>query len=155
MDKRRKDGGFLGQPAWLWSLGALVVGLGLSLLAASVHSHSLARSEQVRLERLAERSFDSLESKLQTCGLLLRSVQALFLSSDDVTAEEFAAMYSNLRPREQFPSLQAIAYAERRVEEGTGVEHYVTTLVAPLSGNRSLVGLDVSSQPANLAAARY
>ena len=155
MDKRRTDGGFLGQPAWLWSLGALVVGLGLSLLAASVHSHSLARSEQVRLERLAERSFDSLESKLQTCGLLVRSVQALFLSSDDVTAEEFAAMYSNLRPREQFPSLQAIAYAERRVEEGTGVEHYVTTLVAPLSGNRSLVGLDVSSQPANLAAARY
>ncbi len=155
MDKQRKDGGFLGQPAWLWSLGALVVGLALSVAAASVHSQVLARSEQVRLDRLAERSFDSVQSKLRTCGMLLRSVQALFLSSDDVTAEEFGAMHANLRPREQFPGLQAITYSVRSVDEATGVERYVTTLVAPLPGNRGIVGLDISSQPANLAAARF
>ena len=155
MEKQRRDGGFLGQPAWIWSLGALAVGLALSALGASLHHKALARSEQVRLERLAERSFDAVEGKLQTCGLLVRSVQALFLSSDDVTADEFAAMYSNLRPREQFPSLQAVAYAKRSTDEGTGAEHYVTTLLAPLPGNRALLGLDISTQPANLAAARY
>lgn len=155
MDNRRRDGGFLGQPAWLWSLGALVLGVALSGLGAYFHHQALARADQVRLERLAERSFDAVDGKLLTCGLLVRSVQALFLSSDDVTPAEFEAMYANLRPREQFPSLQAIAFAARSTEEPTGAEHYVTTLVAPLPGNRSLLGLDITTQPANLSAARF
>ncbi len=155
MEQRRKDGGFLGQPAWLWSLVALVVGIGLSAGGAMLHHQSLTRAEKVRLERLAERSFDAVDGKLQTCGLLVRSMQALFLSSDDVTADEFQAMYSNLRPREQFPSLQAIAYAVRSTEEATGAERYITTLLAPLPGNRRLLGLDISSQPANVEAAHF
>jgi len=155
VDERRKDGGFLGQPAWLWSLGALLFGLSLSAAAALFHHSTLARSEHVRLDRLAERSFDAIETKLQTCGLLVRSVQALFLSSKEVTAAEFQSMYDNLRPREQFPSLQAIAFAERIVDEASGAERYPTTLVAPESGNRGLVGLDIVTQPANLAAAQF
>ncbi|MFY2763643.1 bifunctional diguanylate cyclase/phosphodiesterase [Arenimonas sp. MALMAid1274] len=153
MDRRRNDGGFLGQPAWLWSLGALVLGALLSLYAANYHRQTLARTEAVRLERLAERSFDAIEVKLQTCGLLVRSVQALFLSSDQVTSAEFQAMYANLRPREQFPSLQALAYAPRTVVDG--VESYRTSLVAPEAGNHALQDLDIASQPANLAAAHF
>ena len=160
MHDQRKDGGFLGQPAWLWSFAALVVGLLLSGLAATLHHEALEKEREQRLERLAERSFQALEDQLQTCGLLVRSVQALFLSSDAVTMEEFDAMYANLRPREQFPSLQAMAFARRTDRpapdaEPDGREHYVTTLVAPLSGNQMLVGLDIATQPANLAAARF
>jgi CHASE1-domain containing sensor protein len=160
LENRRKDGGFLGQPAWLWSLGALLVGLALSLLAASLHRDALARSEQTRLERLAERSFDAVDSQLQTCGLLVRSVQALFLASDEVTIDEFEAMYSNLRPREQFPSLQAIAYAVKTDRPSPdaapdGQLRYPTVLVAPMQGNRMLMGLDIATQPANLAAAQF
>ena len=155
LEKRRTDGGFLGQPAWLWSVGALLLGLALSGLAASLHHQALVRAEQVRLDRLAERSFDAVAAKLQTCGLLVRSVQALFLASDSVTAAEFEAMYANLRPREQFPSLQAIAFAERTRDELTGSERYITGLVAPVSGNRALLGLDITTQPANLTAARF
>ena len=160
MENRRKDGGFLGQPAWLWSLAALLVGLALSLLAASLHRDALTGSERIRLERLAERSFDAVDGQLQTCGLLVRSVQALFLASDEVTADEFEAMYSNLRPREQFPSLQAIAYAvktDRPSPEALpdGQVHYPTVLVAPMQGNRMLLGLDIATQPANLAAAQF
>ncbi len=160
LDRQRKDGGFLGQPAWLWSLGALLAGLGLSILAALVHHDSLARSERVRLERLAEGSFDAVEAKLVTCGQLVRSVQALFLSSDEVTDREFQAMFENLRPRDQFPSLQALAYAERSdraspSEPPDGREHYLSVLVAPLSGNAQLIGLDIARQPENLAAAHF
>ena len=155
MDKRRKDGGFLGRPAWLWSLGALLVGLALSGMAASLHHQALVRAEQVRLDRLAERSFDSVHAKLQTCGLLVRSMQALFLASDTVTGAEFEAMYASLRPREQFPSLQAIAFAERGSDDVTGAEHYVTRLVAPSPGNQALLGLDITTQPPNLAAAGF
>ncbi|HEX5694144.1 MAG TPA: CHASE domain-containing protein, partial [Arenimonas sp.] len=160
MHTHRKDGGFLGQPTWLWSFGALLVGLALSVLAAVLHANALDRTESQRLERLAERSFEAVEGQLETCGLLVRSVQALFLASDSVTSTEFEAVYSNLRPREQFPSLQAIAFAERSDTPGPGAapdgrDHYLTTLVAPRSGNEVLFGLDVASQPANLAAARF
>ena len=160
MQEHRKDGGFLGQPAWLWSFGALLVGLALSVLAATLHHDALERSDRMRLDRLAERSFEAVDGQLQTCGLLVRAVQALFLASDNVTAAEFEAIYANLRPREQFPSLQAMAYAERSGRpssdaEPDGREHYLTNLVAPRSGNEALVGLDVATQPANLAAARF
>jgi diguanylate cyclase (GGDEF)-like protein len=160
VDTARKDGGFLGQPTWLWSLGALVLGLLLSAAAAFLHHQSLQRAEHTRLERLAERSFDAVENQLETCGLLVRSVQALFLSSDVVTAVEFEAMYANLRPGELFPSLQAIGFAERTDRpaigaEPDGREHYLTVLVAPRSGNSRLVGLDIATQPENLAAARF
>src|SRR5690606_18867349 len=51
---------------------------------------------------------------------------------------------------EVFPSLQAVAYA-RRTTQADG-DHYITELVAPLEGNRGIVGLDVNTQPGNLAA---
>ena len=160
MSQQRKDGGFLGQPAWLWSFGALVLGLLASGLAAGLHAEALDRGRDQRLQRLAERSFEAIEGQLQTCGLLVRSVQALFLASDTVTPAEFEAIYANLRPREQFPSLQAMAFAERSDRpsadaEPDGREHYLTTLVAPLAGNQMLLGLDVATQPPNLAAARF
>lgn len=160
VEARRKDGGFLGQPTWLWSLGALVVGLALSAAAAWLHQGALQRSERIQLERLAERSFDAVENQLHTCGLLVRSVQALFLSSDQVTPDEFEAIYANLRPGELFPSLQAIGYAERSDRPAIGAEpdggkHYLTVLVAPTSGNARLMGLDIATQPANLAAAEF
>lgn len=160
MLQQRKDGGFLGQPAWLWSFAALVLGLMASGLAASLHAEALDRGREQRLQRLAERSFEAIEGQLQTCGLLVRSVQALFLASDTVTPGEFEAIYANLRPREQFPSLQAMAFAERGDRPSAGAEpdgreHYLTTLVAPLAGNQMLLGLDVATQPANLAAARF
>ena len=53
MHEHRKDGGFLGQPTWLWSFGALLVGLALSVLAAALHHDALERSDRMRLDRLA------------------------------------------------------------------------------------------------------
>jgi diguanylate cyclase (GGDEF)-like protein len=149
MQDQRDDGGFLGRPAWLWSVGALVLGLVLSLAAAAVHHAAIARGERVTFERRAERSFDAIEAQLRSCALLVRSVQALFLSSDAVGPAEFDAIYSNLRPRSLFPSLQAIAFAERVATPG-GRDRFPTRMVAPRLGNERLFGLDVVSQPANL-----
>ena len=39
--------------------------------------------------------------------------------------------------------------------EPDGREHYLTVLVAPRSGNSRLIGLDIATQPANLAAAKF
>lgn len=50
---------------------------------------------------------------LQSAEFLLRAMQTLFLASDTVTATEFHHFYVNLRPRERFPGLLALAYAQR------------------------------------------
>ena len=150
MQDRREDGGFLGRPAWLWSLGALLAGLLAAAGAASLLQASLARSERDQLALRAERSFAAVQGQLQNCGLLVRTVQALFLASDEVEPAEFEAIYSNLRPRELFPSLQAVVYSERRPGGPGGRDAFVSTMFAPMAGNERLVGFDVGSQPANL-----
>ena len=150
MQDRREDGGFLGRPAWLWSLGALLAGLLAAAGAASLLQASLARSERDQLALRAERSFAAVQGQLQTCGLLVRTVQALFLASDEVEPAEFAAIYSNLRPRELFPSLQAVVYSQRRPGAPGGRDAFISTMFAPAAGNERLAGFDVGSQPANL-----
>ena len=151
MEHQREDGGFLGQPAWLWSAAALVLGLAASFAAAWIQYQDMVHEERTSYQRRVERSFDAVEAQLRSCGLLVRSVQSLFLSSSQVTPREFESMYSNLRPWELVPSLQAIAHADR-VPGPDGREHFPTQLVAPLAGNERLRGLDVISQPANLRA---
>ncbi|MGH8028388.1 MAG: bifunctional diguanylate cyclase/phosphodiesterase, partial [Arenimonas sp.] len=141
------------QSALAWSALALLFGAGLSA-AVGLYQHRVLRAERdVQFDRLAERSFDAVQNRLAICGLLVRSVQSLFLASDDLAPVEFERVYGNLRPKQVFPSLQAMAYA-RRVPNADGSIHYVTDLVAPRSGNERLVGLDLQTQPGNLDAVR-
>jgi diguanylate cyclase (GGDEF)-like protein/PAS domain S-box-containing protein len=76
-------------------------------------------------------------------------VQTVFIASEEVNGEEFAAIYQNLRSRSEFPNLQALAYARR--EQRADGDHFVTAMYAPAAGNERLLGLDVTSQPHNLA----
>jgi diguanylate cyclase (GGDEF)-like protein len=135
--------------AWLWSLLALLAGLTLAL---AVHHQQRQRQEVERTHlrnELANKTYAGLQSKLHSAESLLRAVQTLFLASDEVAATEFHTFYTNLRPREQFPSLLALAYAQR--EAGPDGVHYVTHWVEPMAGNEAVVGLDVGAQPNNLA----
>lgn len=151
MEHQREDGGFLGQPAWLWSGAALVLGLASTFAAGWIQYRDMVSDERTAYQHRVERSFDAIDAQFRSCGLLMRSVQSLFLSSSQVTPREFESIYTNLRPRQLFPSLQAIGYAGR-VLGPDGREHFPTHLVAPLAGNERLRGLDVVSQPANLRA---
>jgi diguanylate cyclase (GGDEF)-like protein/PAS domain S-box-containing protein len=135
--------------AWLWSLLALLTGLALAL---AVHHQQKQRQEVERTflrDELANKTYAGLQGKLHSAESLLRAVQTLFLASDEVTATEFNSFYNNLHPREQFPSLLALAYAQR--EPGPDGVHYVTRWVEPMMGNEAVVGLDVGAQPNNLA----
>lgn len=137
-------------PGALWGLLALLCGLALTL---ALHRQQLSEqwvSHDAAMRALADKGYVALQSELQSSELLVRSVQTLFLASQDVTAAEFAHLYENLRPREQFPSLLALAYAQREIRPD-GV-HYITERVAPLQGNERLRGLDVNAQAPNFAA---
>lgn len=134
-------------PAWAWSLLALLLGLALTAWASSLQHRRAAAARDVGFVEAAREGSAAVSDGLQACGRLLRAVQTVFIASNDVDAEEFSNLYGNLRPREEFPSLQAIAYA--RSEDGA---RYRTLLVEPRAGNERVVGLDLSTQPNNLAA---
>src|SRR5690606_29784101 len=101
-----------GAPAWLWALAALAVGIALSFWVSGQQRERAAAERGAAFTKLADESFEAVADSLHACELLLRSVQTVFLASDDVTEQEFATLYDNLRPRTEFPSLQALAYAE-------------------------------------------
>ena len=99
--------------------------------------------------QLARTGYLALEGQLRGAEWLLRSVQTLFLASDEVTEAEFADFYENLHPREQFPSLVALAYAQREMQPDG--EHYVVRWCSHAVDNQALRGLDLSAQPHSLA----
>ncbi|MGH8072550.1 MAG: bifunctional diguanylate cyclase/phosphodiesterase [Lysobacter sp.] len=137
----------LGVAGWVWALVALLLGVGLSVWFSQGQQQRVEARRHAELEATADTIAASVDDRLRTCEMLARSVQSLFLASAEVEPSEFENLYRNLRPRERFPSLQAVAYAERGSDG-----HYVTTLVAPSAGNAAVKGLDVAAQPANLAA---
>ncbi|WP_460813096.1 bifunctional diguanylate cyclase/phosphodiesterase [Luteimonas pelagia] len=141
----------LGLPAWAWSLLALLLGVAATAWAARIQAAGLDADRRAALADIAGNGYTALQAELDACALLVRSVQSVFLASEAVTPGEFANVYANLRPRETFPSLQALAYASRIPEAG-GEDRYVTTLVAPLPENAAIEGLVVNTQPGNLAA---
>ena len=142
----------LGLPAWAWSLLALLVGLSGSFVMADHEYRRLQRERTVELATISERGYAAIAERLRSCELLVRSVQTVFLSSDEVTPEEFQNVFANLRPHEIFPSLQALAFARREMRDDG--EHYITAMVAPLAGNQGIVGLDINTQPSNLRGAQ-
>ncbi|MEO8777361.1 MAG: CHASE domain-containing protein, partial [Rhodanobacter sp.] len=135
--------------AWLWSLFALLGGLLLAFAACHQQQQQRLAEQSVAQGEIAGRTYAALGGGLHSAESMLRAVQTLFLASDEVTQSEFANFYANLRPREQFPSLLALAYAKR--EAGAQGEHFVTRWVEPRGGNEAVIGLDVGAQPHNLA----
>ena len=137
-------------PAWGWALLALTLGILLTLLAARYQQRGAEQRRADEIERAATASVTAMREQLEACELLVRSMQAVFETATDFDADTFAQVYERLQPRQRFPSLQAVVYA-RRVPGATG-DRYVSTLVAPMVGNETVVGLDVTTQPANLSA---
>jgi diguanylate cyclase (GGDEF)-like protein len=134
----------------VWSLSAFMLTLALTagLLGEYGRLLELERSEAVN--RASERTLHALRDQLETCGVLVRSVQALFLSSETVEPDEFRRMHDVLRPRDSFPGLQAVVFA--RKARVSGELAYITDLVAPEAGNERVFGLNVVAQPTNLRA---
>ena len=139
-----------GLPIWVWPVLALLVGFGLTFWLARDQQRQHEAERRAALEAVAGTGYAALVGRLDAYHFLARSVQTLFLTSQDVTDDEFANLYENLRPRQRLPGLQALAYADAETTpEGLRL---VTRMVAPLAGNERVLGLEVNDQPSNMAA---
>ena len=135
-------------PAWAWAVLAFLLGMALTAW--------LAHAERRRSHQQAQRVFvqevqavaAALHAQLDQCGRLIRAFQSIFLASEHVSDREYQLAYENVRIGGAL-GLQALAYAERR--PGTSGDRYVTTLYAPAAGNDAIRGLEVGTQPTNLA----
>ncbi len=139
-------------PAWCWGLLVLLLGVAFSYWAAGHQHVQIEHAREAALGKVDAAARTELLAQLHGYDAFLRSVQTVFLSSNEVTAAEFSDTYRNLRPRKELPDLQALAYAHRELRADG--EHYITTMYEPAAGNARLAGLDVVSQPGNLAALR-
>lgn len=153
-DRAEPEGTVLRSAPWrfmagIWSLLALLAGLALTVSVYHYQQRTQAAAQIVTDNELGNETFAILQTKLHAGESLLRAVQTLFLASDEVSADEFGTFYDNLRAREQFPSLQALAFS--RLESGPDGPRYVTSWVRPALGNETLDALDLSLQPANFA----
>ena len=128
----------------------MALGVAVTLWAAGHQRDRIEATRSAAFTKLERDSLRAVTDNLRACERLLRSVQTVFMASDAVSADEFATLYQTLRPRAEFPSLQALAYAERTPVEGG--ERFITRLVAPRAGNEAVLGLDVATQPDNLVA---
>ena len=140
-----------GMPAWGWALGGLLLGLLATATLVLLEHHDASTQARTRHVLIARRTVNQIERQLASAGIELRAMQSAYLVAPNIDQERFQAIVTNLQAQRMVPSLLAVAYAPRTAD-AAGNAHYAYTLVAPLAPNRSLLGLDIVSQPANLTA---
>ncbi|MES2858689.1 MAG: EAL domain-containing protein [Pseudomonadota bacterium] len=134
----------------LAALAAFGLGLSLTLWLAGTERRRAEVEQHRTFVSAAARIVDTIEMQLSDCERLIRAFQSVFLASSQVTADEFAMVFDNLRDDRARINLQALAYAQREVRAGR--DHYITTIFMPIRGNEAIRALDVSEQPSNLRA---
>ncbi|HVI58660.1 MAG TPA: EAL domain-containing protein [Luteimonas sp.] len=143
----------LGLPAWAFALAGLLAGLVVTASVLLLQRANMEAEARLRDSQAARRSVVQVMRQFEASGLLLRAVQSAFLVDDDISREQFAGMYENLRSPDMLPSLLAMVFARREPPAEPGARpHYRYHLVAPLAGNESLSGFDMAPQEANLRA---
>ncbi|MBD8527041.1 bifunctional diguanylate cyclase/phosphodiesterase [Pseudomarimonas arenosa] len=148
--------GGLARAGWLRSptlaaAAVLALSLAIMLSAAIPYREALLRDRLSFLPAAAGRVGLSVLSELKALGQAARSVQVGLENHPDMTQAEFDRLVDQLKVRQNFASVMAVAFARKQVDE-FGRDHYYTELIAPEAGNERLRGLDVISQSNNLEA---
>ena len=111
------------------------------------------RGAQAADSALADASLMRLRAPLEDAAAVLRAMQTVFLSSDDMDQPEFEQYSENLRIPDAQPGYVATVFARRQAHpEDPRRVAYPYVLAAPLRGNESLIGFDIAAQKPNLLA---
>ena len=136
-----------------WALLVLVVGLLFTAELARREWRAAQHRAEVMQQALADAAQARAQAPLDAAAQALRAMQTVFLSNDHMDQALFAQYQANLRTRERVPGLVATVFARRDPAAGSdGHVGYRYEFAWPLRGNEALLGMDIATQPQNLAA---
>ena len=172
-------------PLWPWfaGLAVAVVGLLASGWLYQMQRASLASTEQARFEQRSVEFADALEQHVAAYTEIIFGLRGLFVSQPDMSRAAFDQAVRELEVASRYPGLKNLSFtrlvlaAEREAFEarvradtslrpegypdfaihppGERAEYFVADYLWPHEGNERIMGLDISSQPANLASMQY
>jgi diguanylate cyclase (GGDEF)-like protein/PAS domain S-box-containing protein len=168
---------------WMHACAVLVLGCLAGALLYREQDRRLTSIEQARFEQRATQVSQALQQRLANYTEVVFGLRSLFVANPALTREQFQRAAQALGADARMPGLVNLSFT-RRVAQGEREafeqqvradlalpadarpgfsvhplvpreEYFVADYVWPLEGNESILGLDISSQPANLAAMRY
>jgi len=168
---------------WLAGLAVALVGLLASAWLYQVQRTALAASHRAQFEQKASEFADALGQRLAAYTEIVFGLRGLFVADPALGRAVFDRTARELEVTSRYPGLKNLSFTrhveaserpafEARVRADTSLrpegypgfaihppgeraEYFVADYLWPVQGNERIMGLDISSQPANLAAMHY
>jgi len=168
---------------WFAGLAVALAGLLASAWLYQIQRASLAATEQARFEQKASEFADALGQRIAAYTEIVYGLRGLFVTNPATGRAAFDEAVRELDVPSRYPGLKNLSFtrlvtaAERERFEasvradtsfhpqghpgfaihppGERPEYFVADYLWPREGNERVMGLDISSQPANLAAMHY
>ncbi|MBK6998605.1 MAG: CHASE domain-containing protein [Rhodoferax sp.] len=168
---------------WILGLGVAMAGVAASILLALQQSHVVRQIEQTRFSQAADVLTESLTHRIDSYTEIAFGLRGLFIINPNLDRRAFMDAITSLEVGTRHPEIKNIAFTryvraadkqqfEQRVRADTSVDpkgypdfrihppgeraqYFVADYLWPMDGNRSVHGLDISAQPANLASMHY
>ncbi|MGB6007273.1 bifunctional diguanylate cyclase/phosphodiesterase [Castellaniella sp.] len=155
-----------------WWPGLLVALLGLALTAGLVRHQVQAvhTVSQIRFSEEVRSSTDALAQRIVAIREIVAGLRDVFLIDPDLRRDQFERVVAGHDVRAHYPELINLSFVrwvraadlpayQMRLRGLAGIhplrrqaDYYVVEYLWPLEGNQGVEGLEISSQPANLAA---
>ena len=180
MDSLTRNG-----PAWHWlaGLGVAVLGVSLSVWVAWQQAESVALVGTARFMQESRGFADALGQRIEGHTEIVNGLRGLFTANPRLTRAEFERAAGDLEVGQRYPGVRNLSFTrwvpgperaayEARVRADTSLspqglphfairppgeraEYFVAEYLWPMAGNETVLGLDISAQPTNLAAMQY
>lgn len=136
---------------WLPVFIVMAIGLTLTTLVVTHQAltntttaqHRFAADARIYTRALSERLTDYVE--------IATGMRNLFLVEPELTRTQFEHVAATYETGRRYPEVRNISFVRTVDDRPSGV-HYVVQYVWPKSGNEGVIGLDIATQPENLAA---
>ncbi|WP_238544120.1 EAL domain-containing protein [Acidovorax sp. KKS102] len=164
-------------------MGVAALGLVLSLWLAQHQAASMAQIEEARFIQETRAFSDALSQRIAGHTEVVNGLRGLFTANPRLSRLDFERAASEMEVGQRYPGVRNLSFTrwvpgpereayEARVRADTSLspeglpqfkihppgdrpEYFVAEYLWPMFGNEGVLGLDISAQPANLAAMRY
>jgi len=171
------------QRHWLLGFAVAVAGLLTTLWLAQQQARSVAAISEARFLHEAQAFADALAQRMATHTEIVNGLRSLFMVNPVLSRADFERASRELDVRQRYPGVRNLSFTryvtaeqrpafEARVRAdmsanpqglpdfaihpaGVRPEYFVAEYLWPEEGSRGVLGLDISVQPANLAAMHY